>query len=94
MSKIGRFLNFLWPASFKGVAGINEAAAQDAVENAIRSKMGSFPELGQAKNAKVEYESPDFPFIVVLLADETKGRDHIPHPRQMAEKTLFMQTSG
>ena len=67
MSKIGRFLNFLWPASFKGVAGIDEAAAQDEVENAIRGKMGSFPELGKAKNAKVEYETPNFTFIVVFV---------------------------
>lgn len=94
MSKIGRFLNFLWPASFKGVTGINEAAAQDAVENALRNQMGSYPELEQAKNAKVEYRSPFLSPKRYSAIDELKGRGPILHQRRMVEETLFMRTSG
>ncbi|KAL2859980.1 uncharacterized protein BJX67DRAFT_375910 [Aspergillus lucknowensis] len=54
ITKAGRILTFYWKSGTTGVQGINESAAQDAVEAAINNMKGSFPELGQAKNAKVE----------------------------------------
>ncbi|PYI05930.1 hypothetical protein BO78DRAFT_397784 [Aspergillus sclerotiicarbonarius CBS 121057] len=53
ITKAGRFINFFWKSGTTGVQGINEAAAQEAVEAAINNMKGSYPELGQAKRAEV-----------------------------------------
>ncbi|PYH35151.1 uncharacterized protein BO87DRAFT_415363 [Aspergillus neoniger CBS 115656] len=55
MSKTARrFLSFFWRSGTKGVQGINDAAAQEAVEKAIENKKDSFPELSKATKASVE----------------------------------------
>lgn len=55
MSSAKRILNFFWGAGTRGVAGVNETAAQSAVEAALVKKAASFPELANASKASVEY---------------------------------------
>lgn len=53
-TRIGRFLTFSWRSGTTGVPGINEAAAQDAVEQAINNMKVTYPELAEAKKAMVK----------------------------------------
>ena len=55
MSSAKRILNFFWGTGTRGVAGVNETAAQSAVEAALKNKAASFPELANASKASVEY---------------------------------------
>lgn len=55
ITRTGRFLTFLWKSGTTGVQGVNEAAAQDAVEAAISNMKESYPELALAKKAEVKY---------------------------------------
>ena len=55
ITKVGRFLSFSWKSGTTGAQGINETAAQEAVEAAINNIKGTYPELGQAKRAEVKY---------------------------------------
>lgn len=51
ITRVGRFLSFSWRSGTTGT--VDEAAAETALENALQGLKSSFPELKNAKNAKV-----------------------------------------
>jgi hypothetical protein len=67
VTRVGRFLTFSWKSGTTGVQGINEVSAQTAVEEALLKMKGSFPELEQAKNAKVVYSLSFIGLVLSLL---------------------------